>query len=296
MQLNYTKHKDTSRGITFGLHFLVQMLPKNPKTHPKSLLHVPHSEVLALPGSSAPQASNRNCFWSPISSRVRCRWEALALAASGKESSVRPSVCPSVCCMREATRVSETRRAGANQPALAGKTLRDDEVWALAGHPAPVFPLPAPGRTDVPVICGMAGGCPEQPGQNHGHLPECCQPPRSQTRSAVTAGADVATRSGTRFIPDPPRCQNKTHPSEGRVALASLKTPSVSGGDDRGAPSHTKVGFRSSLKFTTGWGPPCCSVRWPARPLGSVSVSVLLLPREPRGLWKQTSQQGRWQP
>lgn len=48
-----------------------------------------------------------------------------------------------------------------------------------------------------------AGGCLEQPGQNHCHLH---LPKRCQLQSAVTddqAGVDAATQSGTRFIPDP---------------------------------------------------------------------------------------------
>lgn len=99
MQLNYTKHKDTSRGITFGLHFLVQMLPKNPKTHPKSLLHVPHSEVLALPGSSVPQASNRTQLLLESHLQPGAMPMGGSCIGSLGEGVLCPSVCLSVCLL-----------------------------------------------------------------------------------------------------------------------------------------------------------------------------------------------------
>lgn len=79
-------------------------------------------------------------------------------------------------------------------------------------------------------------------------------------------GLTLQTTTGQGLFPIP-TFQNKAHSSEGCVALALLKKHAVFRGWEvtcfwcRGAPSHTKVGFRSSLKFTTGWGPPRCSVR-----------------------------------
>lgn len=90
-------------------------------------------------------------------------------------------------------------------------------------------------------------------------------PAKLRLQSQLTRlGLTLQIRMGQGLFPIP-KFQNKANSSEGFMALAWLKTRSVSGVGGhlplgRGAPSHTKVGFRSSLKFTTGWAPPWCSV------------------------------------
>lgn len=103
VQLNYTECEDTSRDGTFRLRFLTQTLPKN--TPPKASPTMPHSEVLALPGSSTLSGSLQLLLESSCLQVGGMLVEGLASAPLG-EGALCLSFC---CCVQEATCASEMR-------------------------------------------------------------------------------------------------------------------------------------------------------------------------------------------
>lgn len=84
--------------------------------------------------------------------------------------------------------------------------LPEEVKFGISQTPSPCFSTAGTRMDRTAGYLWDTGSCPEQPGQGHHHLPECCQPPLSQTQAAVTAdqaGTDTANQNGARFIPNP---------------------------------------------------------------------------------------------